>query len=308
MRNHLFIESSDAEELKRLWAVKAQPVSLTVLQAPIHVRIEGLQINETVILCTRATGSYRIQSVQLADAFSMAMITEGNVKFRWAARSSEFQDLPIGGVILNAPGTEVEYQTDGLTGISPKVHLTSADLFRMRAMPHHRRIALSGPLPTEEASDIFSLTSYLVAEVDRLNFTDVVPEQIHVLKDALVQRTTQYIRKIIGTKTDYNEGDIMTVRQCDEVIRSGELRVRSVRDLVNHVTWSERQIYRAFDHVCDCTPSDYIRRNHLISARSRLKVSAGKPVAVREVARYCGYSSLKSFVRDYTHEFGESAI
>ncbi len=306
MQTHLLIDSSDPEELRRLWSSKAQPFSLTLLQAPIHLKIAGLEIGESSILCTRATGGYRVRSVQLADAFSIAMISEGRVDFRWTGRNSDFELLPVGGVVMTAPGTEVEYETDGLSGIAAKIRLASADLFRMRAMPHQRRLGLCGPLPKDHASDIYSLAHYLVSEVNRKNFKDDIPEQIYLLKEALVQRVTQYIRETIGTKTDYNAGDIMTVRQCDEAIRCLEDRVFSVRDLVTQVTWSERQIYRAFDHVCDCTPSDYIRRNHLISARSQLRVSGDKPVSVREVAKQSGYSSLRSFVRDFSQEFGEN--
>lgn len=303
MRTHLVIDSSDPEELQRIWRSRAQPFEFALLEAPLHVVISGLEVGGSSVFYTRARGGYRVRSLQLADAFSIAMISSGRVKFKWPARSAAFELLKVGAVAISAPGTEFEYETDGLTGISVKFGPVAGNLFRMRALTHRRRLELCGLIPAEDAADIFTLAHVLVREIDRKNFENDVPAQIEILHEALTQRISRYIQKVIGPDPDYNSADLATVHACDAMIRKHHACIHSVRDLVKHVSWSERQIYRAFDHVCDCTPGDYIRRTHLITARSMIQFPTDGIAQPQNVARLFGYKSLRAFTRDFEMEF-----
>lgn len=302
--NHILYQTTDLAVARERWSSAAQPVQLTCLRGPFAASVSGLEIPGFAIFWAEAQGLYRVRTVQQGNSFSLLLLQEGRGEWRWPCNADPVR-ADAGSVLLTAPGVDVEYVVENPAGLTIKVGMTSIDRVRLMALPYARRAALSGPVLAPDQEDLARLMLFLGDEIDRRqNAASRVHPQVSVLMEALTQRSTYVLRERLGSVANASPGDIETVRQCDGAISSSADIPRSVSDLTKRVPWSARQIYRAFDRVCDCTPTDYLRRVALLAARSKLEIPVGDKPALRDVALEVGYRSVEAFERDYVAEYG----
>lgn len=300
---HVILHDANLATSHTYWNSVAQPCRMTQLSPEFWGTLCGIELGGTSVFWTEVSGAYRMQTVTQGDAFTLVYVARGQVEWTWTAPNPQLA-LPGAELYWFTPGVDVNYTVVNPTGMTVKVGLPHVDWIRIKAMPYSQRQQLTGAVPPEDASDIIRLMTFLLEEIDRLDVhPHDIPAQIRLIRDALVERVKYAASRIIGDPRPLRQGDLETVVDCDQVLLEGTTWPGSVSELAAQVPWSERQIYRAFENVCDCTPNDYLRRAAMIAARSWLRYVVPSPPTLEQVATRFGYRSGRAFERDYTREF-----
>jgi AraC-like DNA-binding protein len=306
MPSYILIDSSDRDELAKVWGSSVQPSVLTIQSPSFQAVISGVKVGCFSVYSTQVKGSYHLKTTKISGDYILATLVDGFGSICWPGKSKEFQPLKAGSVVLAVPGTDCEYRMSETLAVTVGIRPRNADLLLMKALPFKLRNEVVGVLPELEARDIRQLSLFLTSEIERCKVMDESAQAyVQILLDALAARFSLHLRQKLGPERGYSPTDLAIALKCDEIIVSGDPLVTSVKDLAQAAGWSERHVYRAFDEVCNCTPSDFIKRVRLFRAWSRLKFPSSPSVSQSELATEAGYKTLRGFQRDYLHEFSE---
>lgn len=251
------------------WEANNQQVRLQQLQkGPFDLLIAGRQIDESRIYYVESNSSYRVKTCLTGNYISLALVLGGTYTMEWAGRQET--GLP-GAMFLAVPGTEFAYVAQKVRGIVARVGLYDLNRIRTKSLPHAKRTQLNRFLPAEVATDLTHLLKFLVSEIERYGPDDgPLPIQLKLITKAISNRVSAHITESLGPLAEFF----------------------SIRELSAAVGWSERQIYRAFEGVCNCTPAEFIRRSKLIRARGLMWNSHLPAITTAELSRQIGYRNV----------------
>lgn len=304
LARHVLFQTHRIEEGQARWSSAAQPARIRLIEEPFQASVSRVVLPNGVFFYTQIQGTYSVRTMQLGQSYSLMLLTEGHGEWTWNPAGTPMLLRP-GAVILTAPGVDISYTVSQPSGFTAKIGMDSIDRIRFLGLPYQRRAEISGLLCDADTVDVANLMLFLASEIERKPPKEGDAWSQHsTIMEALSKRSLMLLRQRLEPMESVSEGDIVTISQCDRAICEAQGRLRSMAQLSQDVPWSERQIYRAFSRICNCPPSDYMRRVAMIRARCMLEIIDPPVRHISIVATELGYGTLRSFLRDYRAEFG----
>jgi AraC-like DNA-binding protein len=304
LKDFVWLDTQDFDEALAFWESNYQQVRLQPLEeGPFDLVIAGEQIDGSRVYYVESNSTYRVRTCLNGSFISIAAILGGSYTLEWAGRS---ETGVAGAVFMAVPGTEFSYIAQRVRGIGARVGLHDLNRVRAKSLPTHKRAQLNRFMSAADSEDLLRLMSFLVSEIERHGPSHGSPSlQLKLLTQALTDRVSAHFTEALGPRPDLHQSDLDVVLKCEEMIESHPREFFSIRELSIAVGWSERQIYRAFEGICACTPAEFIRRSKMIRARGMMWNSHSSVLSVTELARQIGYRNVRRFTREMAEEFPE---
>lgn len=304
MKDFVWLNSHCFEEALTFWEANFQQVRLELLaDGPFDMLIAGAEVDSSRIYYVESSSTYRVRSCMTGSFISIAAILGGSFTLERGERAETGE---AGTVFLLVPGVEISYVARQVRGIGARIGLHDISRVRVKALPHQKRTDLAQFFSPTEGADFYRLLSFLVSEIERFGPTEGPPPlQLRLLTQMLTERVSAHVAEALGPCPELNQHELEVVLKCESIIEAHPQEFFSVRELSSAVGWSERQIYRAFEGICDCTPVEFIRRSKLIRARGMMWNTHLPALSMNELALQIGYRNFRRFTHEMAQEFPE---
>jgi AraC-like DNA-binding protein len=262
-------------------------------------------VGDAQLSMTRTTIPTRLDSTSEPVGVPMVVRVRRG-RYDLAARGHRPEQVAAGGLFLVDPTVPMHITTEHLDA---RV-LTFDDGLLARAasqlQPLHPRIAFPRHRPVNAAlerlwADAANQLSATVFADDDLYANDLV----RAAQYAHVAMLTIVAFDLLAEEADERPASERTVRQATRFADEHVADPISVGDLAAAAAVSLRALQLAFERVLGMTPSAYLRRARLSSARAELVLATPTSASVAAIARRWGFANTGRFAAQYRTAFGE---